>query len=350
MDQSRIDAFNEEQAQGAEERAKMEDTAFALSKILDSQKGIEDSVKESILALVKFLAKNEPKVSVTNQQPFPNYDEVVSAVKEVVEAVKESKVTLEAVEQKEADYTPIVSKLEQLAEAVSKLPKPLDKVSVTNQTDYSGKFDEVTKAVQGIDIPAPIVNVEKPIIPDNSKELEKLLKAVEKIKFPDIPKTDFSPVEKAVKAVERSINSLQFPVPNYVLPFKNVEGAATQVQLTSAGKVPVEATVSVASAPTFKLVPSDTAETAKFGLVDTAGNLQTDSRFSRVAKANPSIGEELRFDDISAGDLYIGAAVDSTAEATLAWDVCRYYRTATGVITRCRFRSGIAWGNRTVGW
>lgn len=241
MDLDAIQTHNEQQAQNAEERAKIEDTAFALSKILDSQKGIEDSVKESILRLVQFIAKNQPKVSVTNQQPFPKFDEIVSAVKEVVEAVKDSKTTLEAVEQKEADFTPITKSLEKLSQLVAKLPTVIPVAKPVEQKDYTGKFDEVTQAVGKI--PAPIVNVEKTVIPDNSKELEKLLKAVEKIKFPDIPKTDLKPLIEATQKVSKTIASLSFPVPNYVLPFKNVQGAASQVQLDSSGNVPVSGTV-----------------------------------------------------------------------------------------------------------
>lgn len=75
------------------------------------------------------------------------------------------------------------------------------------------------------------------------------------------------------------------------------------------------------------------------------------SRFKRIAKAEPSVGEELRFDDIAGGDLYIGAAVDSSSTSTgNLWDVVRYYRSATGVVTRARFRTGINWDSRTSGW
>lgn len=73
--------------------------------------------------------------------------------------------------------------------------------------------------------------------------------------------------------------------------------------------------------------------------------------FKRLAKAEPMAGEELRFDDISAGDLYIGAAPDATATSSASWKVCRYYRdAATGNILRARYRVGVAWDARTAGW
>lgn len=243
IDQSKIDAFNEQQAISAEERAKIEDTALALNEILKSQKGIENSVRESILSLVKFIQKHKPEVSVNNQKDYPKYDEVVSAVKEVVAEVKNSNKALKTVESKEADYSPITSSLEKLSSLVAKLPTtiPIPKsVEVSNQKDYSGKFDEVTQAVGRI--PAPIVNVEKPVIPDNSKELDKIVKAVEKIKFPDIPKTDLDPLLKATKKISDTINNLSFPVPNYILPFKDSTGKAVQAQVDQYGNLPTTTT------------------------------------------------------------------------------------------------------------
>lgn len=69
-----------------------------------------------------------------------------------------------------------------------------------------------------------------------------------------------------------------------------------------------------------------------------------------LAKAELAVGQELRFDDVSAGDLYLGRAPDGTATADAAWEVFRYYRTAVGAITRGRYRTGVAWDNRTAGW
>lgn len=235
MDQEKIDAYNEQRAASSEEHAKTEDTAFALHQILKSQKDIEKSVKESILALVNFLSKHEPKVSVANQPDFPNVQPVVTSINKL----------LKQVEKKETDFTQVVSSLDALAKSIAQLPteipSPLEEVAVSNQVDYSDKFDEITKAVGKL--PAPIVNVEKSKIPDNSKELEKIVKAVEKIKFPAVPKTDLKPLLEATNKISKTISNLSFPVPNYVLPFKDVEGAAAQVQLDSSGRLPTTATL-----------------------------------------------------------------------------------------------------------
>lgn len=75
------------------------------------------------------------------------------------------------------------------------------------------------------------------------------------------------------------------------------------------------------------------------------------SDFGLLAKATPSANTvEIRFDDIVAGDLYIGEAPDGTATSAASWKVVRYYRTATGLLTRLRYRTGVVWDSHTSGW
>lgn len=72
--------------------------------------------------------------------------------------------------------------------------------------------------------------------------------------------------------------------------------------------------------------------------------------FDRIAKARAVAGEELRFDDVAAGDLYIGVAADGAATGAAVWGVVRYYRTAAGAITRQRWRTSVTWDDRATGW
>lgn len=201
MNQDKIQAFNDQQKLIADENSKTEDMAFAVHSILNSQQSIELAVKKSILQLIQFIQSNQPQVSVTNQKDFPSYDAVVSAIRDVVAEVKNSNKSLDAVEQKEADYSLILAGLDKVATLISKLPTELpdavETVSISNQLDYNAKFDEVTKAVTNL--PAPIINIPETKIPNNVKELEKLLKAVENIKFPEVPKTDLGPLLAATK-------------------------------------------------------------------------------------------------------------------------------------------------------
>lgn len=74
------------------------------------------------------------------------------------------------------------------------------------------------------------------------------------------------------------------------------------------------------------------------------------SDFKRILKFEPVAGEELRADDVAGGDRYHGAAADGTATSAASWRVVRFYRDATGGITRVRYRTGVAWDNRASGW
>lgn len=88
----------------------------------------------------------------------------------------------------------------------------------------------------------------------------------------------------------------------------------------------------------------------------TNGNAQTvyrqrvtpGSRFTRTLKFEPGEGEEIRRDETLTDD-YHGVAPDGSATDTTVWAVVRFYKTA-GLITRVRFRTGVAWDSRTSGW
>lgn len=127
----------------------------------------------------------------------------------------------------------------------------------------------------------------------------------------------------------------------------SMDAATNRLRVTATITGTVATTGTITTEPVFKFDPTSAAEAGKYGKLDTDYSLYVGSRFKRIAKAEPAVGEELRFDDISAGDLYIGAAVALTATATAIWSVVKYSRTATGVITRCQFKDSIAWDNRT---
>lgn len=236
MDQAKIDAFNEQQKSNSEELSKQENFSVALNSILDSQDAIDATIKKTILQLILFLKDNKAEVSVNNQQEFPSYDPVVTAIQDVVAAITESNDKLGQVSEKETDLTPVVESLNKLSAVVGKLPTKYpdspNTISVDNQIDLSPKFDEVTKAIKAIDV-SPVINVDKAKLDlgDMPDTLGKLLKAVADIKMPAIPAVNFSGMETAIKAVQQSIDRQVFPVPNFILPFKDANGKATQASL-----------------------------------------------------------------------------------------------------------------------
>ena len=72
--------------------------------------------------------------------------------------------------------------------------------------------------------------------------------------------------------------------------------------------------------------------------------------FATLLNAQAIVGQELRLDDIPAGDLYIGRNTDSASTAATTWEVIRVYRTASGLTTRIRYRTGVSWDSHAAGW
>lgn len=128
------------------------------------------------------------------------------------------------------------------------IPKPPKTIQVDNLQDIKPWLDNVVNAIQSIEV-NPQVSVNQPdvIVPKTelditpiTKGLEKVEKALSKIDI-RVPETDVSSLVKATKETTKAINSLSFPVPNYVLPFKDTDGKATQVTLGNTGGLAVQA-------------------------------------------------------------------------------------------------------------
>lgn len=130
-----------------------------------------------------------------------------------------------------------------LIEALKALPAEVAKTD--RSPELIPYLQEVTKAVKGVKTTVtPNVQARVDLSPINAL-LERVEKAVRDNKV-EIPTNDFSNLEAAIKSVEKSIRSLSFPVPNYVLPFKDpATGKATQVTLTASGEVPISGTITV---------------------------------------------------------------------------------------------------------
>ena len=73
------------------------------------------------------------------------------------------------------------------------------------------------------------------------------------------------------------------------------------------------------------------------------------NRMTSLAKFEAAPGEEIRADD-TLTDRYNGRAPDGTATSAPVWEVVRFYRDAGGTIVRVRYRTGVAWDSRTMGW
>lgn len=71
--------------------------------------------------------------------------------------------------------------------------------------------------------------------------IQDLKESYEKVEEKEDTPVDFSPLINGLQSVQDAIANQRFPVPNYVLPFKDVNGKAAQVQLDSSGNIPTSA-------------------------------------------------------------------------------------------------------------
>lgn len=109
-----------------------------------------------------------------------------------------------------------------LQKTIDSLSKSIDKIDFKPQVNVSAPDTKV------VTTPIDLTPIEKP--------LQKILLALE-TKEREEP-TDLGPVTQGLSDVQQAISGLRFPVPNYVLPFKDVNGRDVQVQLDSSGNVP----------------------------------------------------------------------------------------------------------------
>lgn len=233
MDQEQIDQFNQKQKDATEKQ-----------RLLDAVSQSALDISKTIVA-----AENHTKdVNITNDLAKP------SDIEKVVQAVN-------AIDLKPQDLQPIASALDQVSQAIAKLPteypefpgfpeapEQREDVKVTNLSELKEYFSEVVTAVGNLQTSIkfdPKIEVKPADVTVNEKEVDlapvvkglaSLEKAFKAIKTPNF---DTSEIIGGLNKVSQTINGLSFPVPNYVLPFKDASGAAVQVQLDADGKIPV---------------------------------------------------------------------------------------------------------------
>lgn len=145
--------------------------------------------------------------------------------------------------------------LSNLLDAISKLPKEYAKAvefpkefAVNNQNDYTKAIKDVVDAVKAIKMDfKPSIEVKPTDVTVNNdfttleKKMDMIELAIKAINIV-IPEQDDSTLLNAINKTTKAINSLSFPVPNYVLPFKSTTGAATQINLNADGSLPISNT------------------------------------------------------------------------------------------------------------
>lgn len=216
---SRIQNTRAEQNRKSEEEKRHGETIGA---ILASSKNSKDEVTSAIhdLMLATLVAKDPRLVEVSK-----NLAGLLEAIKIASGNVKNS--PLDKLPKIHAD---LVKALKALPAEVAKSDK---------SSELIPHLQRIAQAVQSKQT-SPTVNVAPPEL--DLKPLERLMGEVKKaISDIKLPSTDLSELQSSVKDTTKAIQALSFPVPNYVLPFKDAStGKATQVILTSAGALPVD--------------------------------------------------------------------------------------------------------------
>lgn len=256
MDQDRINQFREQQAQQRKEQelidsikksgdnvaSAVKQTAQQTQKVqvtndVATRQDVDSLIKQlKEVQLAAFLSGNKPSVVLADSTDL---GETVSALGDkimgVVAELKKDKSAEQLGAKLQSMFNNFIESLSQMQVASD------DSLQQVAEQIYE-KLDQLELNPQ-ITVPTPEVTV-RPADVDISaitRKLDAVSKelsgAIGKIKMPAFSTLD---LQKSVIAVENAINNLRFPVPNYILPFKDpTTGKATQVTLNSNGAMPV---------------------------------------------------------------------------------------------------------------
>jgi hypothetical protein len=273
-------------AQQSQHKSKVSELEILVGSQDATQKAIIEGFKHLITYLdgqtVQTNVKNHPK-----KMAMANIADITSRLENLNSSTKAN-----AVQPLLDSLTALGAKLGELPTQFPEAPEPLEAVTVKNMVDPRAEIKDVIKAIKDIKIPEPLAPKFDPkievkpadvtVTPVDLKPvqdiLKKLLVAFVNLKIPE-NKVDLKPVQQALIKVNSTLQALpaNMPMANFILPFKNAAGAATQVQLDSSGNVPVNATVTVppvTTTPTFKDDPTNAGETPKYGKTNSTTHKQ----------------------------------------------------------------------------
>ncbi len=205
---------------------------------------IQKAIIKSTQLAIEHRDAHEPKVEVKN---FPKPLKSISTP-DINKVVDQLKVLEKSLSPQNIDFKPVKDALVNLGKKLDSLISAPEKedVAVNNLENLKPYFDNIAKSIKAIDV-SPVVNV-KPAdvkIKDNPIDLQPVIDSVKELgkcftdmKMPDNTK-QFDALIAAQASLEDTISNLKFPTPNYILPFKESDGSATQVQVDSSGNLPV---------------------------------------------------------------------------------------------------------------
>ena len=262
MDQERINAYNTEQKKKVDEQSakklQKDNAGLVVNAVTGSAGVVAGTVRDAAQKTEK--ATKEVSQSVTTagkdiiQAVTNSQNEVATALNNLVvatvvskdpqllQAAKDVSDLLTSIAKAGSDFKS--SKLNVLPESLNKLSSSIQSL-VDNETsdtdiDYTSVLNDI-KDLLSVDDKTPVINVAAPKVTIDTTKFEKAITSLEKAVRENIvtlPEQDDTAVIEALAGVKGSIDNMTFPVPNYVLPFKDINGAAIQVQLDASGNLP----------------------------------------------------------------------------------------------------------------
>lgn len=225
-------------------------------RIVEAMRGSQDSVAEALNTLVvATIFSKDPNVVKTAK----SFASLLSEIAKASDSFKGSKLNL----------LPIAN--EKLANSIDKLANKVVEKS-DSEKDYTEEFRAIRSQLEKLPNVRPIVNVPssdlniQPIV----TAVKELSKSLGKQKTPSVS-VDVDSIIEELKKVQRTIGSLKFPVPNYILPFKDTEGKAVQVNLDSSGNVPVSLASGTNSIGQVSVVPQTSNGLSVFNATSSDG-------------------------------------------------------------------------------
>ncbi len=240
MNQDAIDAYYQKEQEAKERQQELDTT----TEVGDKVKGAVDFQTAKLIANDRSTVR---KVEVQNKLATPqDIATVVDALNRLSVVLKPESVEFQPVIQALAE---LGSKLDALPKLLPEAPEAPESVKVNNLKDFATYLKPLKDSIDSLKLnpvfdptievkPADVnVTTEKIDIEPLLKAVEGLQKAFDNLASKKQPETDLTPIISATKATTKAINSLSFPVPNYVLPFIK-DGKSTQLVLNSDGTLP----------------------------------------------------------------------------------------------------------------
>lgn len=192
--------------------------------VVEALDAVQKAIIETTKALISSLGEDIQNVRITNQKDSIKTPDAIKGSETVKGAINELK---SAVEGKDIDLMPIVSRLEALERAIGKLPTQYPtfpqmpkEMAVNNLKDVTKCIDELRGDVKKlkldprIEVKASDVKVDAPQVNVDLKELKELKKAIEELHIPDTSAL-IGTLINSTYSVAQEIRSLEFPVPNF---------------------------------------------------------------------------------------------------------------------------------------